>query len=580
MRGSGPVIGGVVLPKQGPSHSDFKRGMTNRALQEKVEEKLWEAASQPQIDALECAADILLFGGSAGGLKTETLLVDAAAEKDNPNLHAIIFRETFPELRDIVLKSRKLYPGLGGRFVDGSPKKWVFPSGATIEFGYLGCDDDVYAHQGQEYSFIGFDEAGHQNEFRIRYLLTRLRSTDPTLKLRLRLTANPGGQGHDFLFKFFLRGVCPHCTPGLAVEDGKLYTDAVWPSDKQPVSVVVEGELIEFTVAFIRSKITDHNLLGKRYVANLMQQSAATANILLSGCWKQWEGQYFDCYVETRGYEFTNGKLRTLELKDGEKDLRMLVPHQELDIKPWYAHIVGGDYGFTISKAAGVLIARTPATPLWPNGRMYVIDEYLEGGVTARDYGKDLVDRWFLEQGEVPEKPRSIQMWVVSPDAQRKDGSVNDVNVAFSRLQQMNESLEPYGFEFIRANDDRVSGWTYLYQILRDGELVICNHCENTRNMFLSRIRDPKRFDDLLKVPGDELDDLADALRYAVMTWKLQGTRPRQERVQEIIEGLDPTSRAIAIQRFEKQESNNNSATATIGKGKAKSGGMGRRRPW
>jgi hypothetical protein len=42
---------------------------------------------------LDSLADVLFFGGAAGSLKTETMLVDAARESGNPNLRAIIFRQ-------------------------------------------------------------------------------------------------------------------------------------------------------------------------------------------------------------------------------------------------------------------------------------------------------------------------------------------------------------------------------------------------------------------------------------------------------------------------------------------------------
>jgi hypothetical protein len=48
----------------------------------------------PEARALNSQAEILLFGGAAGSLKTETLLIDAVREADNPNLNAIIFRES------------------------------------------------------------------------------------------------------------------------------------------------------------------------------------------------------------------------------------------------------------------------------------------------------------------------------------------------------------------------------------------------------------------------------------------------------------------------------------------------------
>jgi hypothetical protein len=574
-----PVVAGEAVAKSGRPDSQFKRELSERdeVLLRKVEKRIWEVRSKPQRMALECEADILLYGGAAGSLKTETLLVDAAAEIDNPNLNAVIFRASYPELADIVMKSQRLYRPLGGEFVDGNPKIWKFPSGARITFTYLARDKDVFKHQGQEYTFIGFDEAGHQNEFRVRYMLTRLRSTDKTLKLRMRLTANPGGSGHDFLFKLFLRGYCPHCTPDMAVETGRIYDDAVWPSDKQSVSVKLDdGTEVKKTVCFIAGKVTDHNLLGNDYIANLKTQSAATAAVLLSGCWKQWEGQYFDCYEETRGFEQDdNGRL---VLK--HPDLRQVLPIADVQVKHWYSHLVGGDYGFTISQAAAHLLVRLPATEDFPNGRLLVLDEFAEPGVTARDYAAELLNRWFLENGMVPELPRNFQMWAVSPDAFRKDGSVNDVDVPFSRIEQMNDVLSPYGLNFIRANDDRKSGWMLMYQMLRDGELIIADHCRKTRDMLMSRVRDPKKFDDILKVAGDPLDDVADSLRYAVMTWQTVAVKPREEKVQEILETLDPTNAMISIKQLEIQE-REEQQPVFIGRSKAsRLGRPGPRRPY
>src|SRR5947209_17503576 len=73
--------------------------------------EIWTPRTLAQAEALNSTAEILLFGGAAGGLKTETLLMDAALEVLNPNLNAVIFRESFPQLQDIVRKSKKLYAG-------------------------------------------------------------------------------------------------------------------------------------------------------------------------------------------------------------------------------------------------------------------------------------------------------------------------------------------------------------------------------------------------------------------------------------------------------------------------------------
>jgi hypothetical protein len=68
----------------------------------------WFAKTAAQKAALESSADILFFGGAAGSLKTETMLVDAARESSNPNLRAIIFRQQFTQMTDIVDKTLRL----------------------------------------------------------------------------------------------------------------------------------------------------------------------------------------------------------------------------------------------------------------------------------------------------------------------------------------------------------------------------------------------------------------------------------------------------------------------------------------
>lgn len=84
----------------------------------------------------------------------------------------------------------------------------------VMRFAYLGCDNDVYQHQGPRYSWIGFDESTPMPEFRIRYMLSRPASTDPSLHCRMRLATNPGGPGHALHQHLFLGNRCPHCETG------------------------------------------------------------------------------------------------------------------------------------------------------------------------------------------------------------------------------------------------------------------------------------------------------------------------------------------------------------------------------
>jgi hypothetical protein len=107
----------------------------------------WSPKTGAQKGALESRADILLFGGAAGSLKTETMLVDAARESLNPYLRAIIFRSSLTQLTDIIDKTHRLYKPMGAHY-EASSHTWRFPSGASVKFGYLGSDSDVFQYMG------------------------------------------------------------------------------------------------------------------------------------------------------------------------------------------------------------------------------------------------------------------------------------------------------------------------------------------------------------------------------------------------------------------------------------------------
>jgi hypothetical protein len=159
---------------------------------------IWEAKSQMQRDVLESDAMIVCAGGSAGTYKSETLLVDAAQEYTKPNFHGILFRESFPELsRALIPRAHALYSQMGATY-NAQEHSFRWPWGAVMRFGYLGCDDDVYPHQGPRYTWIGFDESTHMTEFRIRYMLSRLASTDPSMHCRMRLATQPAAPPAPF----------------------------------------------------------------------------------------------------------------------------------------------------------------------------------------------------------------------------------------------------------------------------------------------------------------------------------------------------------------------------------------------
>ena len=58
-----------------------------------------------------------------------------------------------------------------------SPKySWSFGGKSTLAFDYISRDADVYAWQGSQICFLGFDELTHFSEFTFFYMLSRNRS--------------------------------------------------------------------------------------------------------------------------------------------------------------------------------------------------------------------------------------------------------------------------------------------------------------------------------------------------------------------------------------------------------------------
>jgi len=162
---------------------------------------IFHANEGPQTDFLAADEKDVLYGGAAGGGKSYAMIVDPLRYAHKSAHRALILRRSMPELREMIDKSRELYPQAfpGAKFREVE-KLWNFPSGAKVEFGFLERDADVYRYQGQAYSWIGFDEITHlPTEFSWNYLASRLRTTDPEIKTYLRCTANPGGVGSHWV---------------------------------------------------------------------------------------------------------------------------------------------------------------------------------------------------------------------------------------------------------------------------------------------------------------------------------------------------------------------------------------------
>ncbi len=175
-------------------------------LEEEKERIVFKPNTGPQTEFLAAGEQDVLYGGAAGGGKSYAMLVDPLRYMHIKEHRALLLRKSMPELRELIDKSRELYPKafIGAKFREVE-KIWRFPSGASLEFGYLDRDADVYRYQGQSYTWIGIDElTQYPTEFPLQYLQSRLRTTNNAIQCYIRCTANPGGVGGSWVKKRYL----------------------------------------------------------------------------------------------------------------------------------------------------------------------------------------------------------------------------------------------------------------------------------------------------------------------------------------------------------------------------------------
>jgi len=148
-----------------------------------------------------------LYGGAAGGGKSEALLMAALMFMDASSYSAIIFRRTYADLAlpgALIARSMEWLKPTHARW-DAMNHIWHFPSGASLAFGYLEHENDKYRYQSAAFQFIGFDELTQFFESPYRYLFSRLRRLENThIPLRMRSATNPGNIGHDWVKQRFM----------------------------------------------------------------------------------------------------------------------------------------------------------------------------------------------------------------------------------------------------------------------------------------------------------------------------------------------------------------------------------------
>ena len=256
-------------------------------------------ATQPSNQELACEslADELLYGGGAGGGKTGLLLGLAGTR----HRKSLLLRRTFPDVENSLLANAERFYGNRKGNYNATTHVWKIGTVKRVKFGHVNNQGtpehpgDEEGYSGGDWDLIGFDELQQFSRFVYEFILTRARSTIKTQRVRVISTANPVGEGVDWIidrWAAWLLATHPNpAKPGelrwyaqidnrdTEVKGGTPFTHRDTLTDKDEV-------IYPKSRTFIPSLLVDNPYLGTDYLGTLQGMREPWRSQLLHGDWK------------------------------------------------------------------------------------------------------------------------------------------------------------------------------------------------------------------------------------------------------------------------------------------------------
>lgn len=247
---------------------------------------VWEPLPGPQTMAYESTADIIGFGGAAGGGKTDLACGKALTRHRKVG----IFRLNGTELTGVQDRLTELIGSRDG--FNGKDNIWRIQRAdgtpVQIELGSFPNLGDELKYQGRPHDFLVFDEAANHREQQVRFLLGWLRTTTQGQRCQALLTFNPPTTAEGrWIIKFFAPWLDKkHPKPA---RPGELRWFATIEGEDVEVAngdtFTHNGELIQpLSRTFIPSRVSDNPyLMGTGYMATLQSLPEPLRSQMLRG---------------------------------------------------------------------------------------------------------------------------------------------------------------------------------------------------------------------------------------------------------------------------------------------------------
>lgn len=215
--------------------------------------------NKPQCAAYESEADVIGYGGAAGGGKTDLGLGFAGTK----HRRAVIFRRVYPLLEGIEARGKEIF---GTKGYNGSLHKWVLPTGATVQLAAMQYEKDKENYQGRPYDLYVFDETTEFTESQVRFVMGWNRSTYPNQKCRVLMPFNPPmDEASEWVVRFFAPWL-DETYSGVRAKDGELRWFSMIDGVEKELTSGEEFEHNGETIkpksrTFFHAKLSDNKIL-------------------------------------------------------------------------------------------------------------------------------------------------------------------------------------------------------------------------------------------------------------------------------------------------------------------------------
>lgn len=219
------------------------------------------------------------IGGARGPGKSHATYTQIALDDCQrfPGLKALLLRKTGKVLKESAGDLRRKILRRTQHTYHKSTGLVTFPNGSRIILGHFRTEDDIDDYVGLEYDLIAVEECTTLSAQKYKLIRTCCRTSKPGWRPRMYSNANPGGVGHAFYHKHFIKGA--------------------------------EG------TAFIPATYKDNAFLDPGYVKTLESLTGWLRRAWLLGDWNIHAGVYFTNFseqvhtiephdVKAKGYQF------------------------------------------------------------------------------------------------------------------------------------------------------------------------------------------------------------------------------------------------------------------------------------